>query len=100
MSALERLWYGESAGVRLGRAGLAPVELLYRAVVHVRGALYDRGMLESHRPTLPALAIGNVSVGGTGKTPVAAWAVSRLREQGANPALLLRGYGDDEPLVH
>src|SRR5215207_2959461 len=100
MSALERLWYGDSAGARLGRAGLAPAELLYRAAVRARGALYDLGVLVSHRATLPVLAIGNVSVGGTGKTPVAAWAVSRLREQGARPALLLRGYGDDEPLVH
>jgi tetraacyldisaccharide 4'-kinase len=100
MSALERLWYGDSAGARLIRAGLAPAELLYGAAVRVRGALYDRGVLASHRVALPVLAIGNVSVGGTGKTPVAAWAVSRLREQGARPALLLRGYGDDEPLVH
>ena len=100
MSALEGLWYGDSAGARLGRAGLAPAALLYGAAVRVRGVLYDLGVLESHRATLPVLAIGNVSVGGTGKTPVAAWAVSRLRERGARPALLLRGYGDDEPLVH
>ena len=100
MSALERLWYGESAGARLGRIGLAPAALLYGSIVRARGALYELGLLPSHRATLPVLAVGNVSVGGTGKTPIAAWAVSRLKERGAHPALLLRGYGDDEPLVH
>src|SRR5215208_6385283 len=100
MSRLERLWYGESAGARLARAALTPAGLVYGVAVRMRGALYDLGVLTSHRAALPVLAIGNVSVGGTGKTPVAAWAASRLREHGARPALLLRGYGDDEPLVH
>jgi tetraacyldisaccharide 4'-kinase len=39
-------------------------------------------------------------VGGTGKTPIAAWFAQRLREAGATPAIVLRGYGDDEPKVH
>src|SRR5258708_36306661 len=46
---------------------------------------------------LPALSIGNLSVGGTGKTPIAAWAAARLREAGASPAIVMRGYGGDEP---
>jgi tetraacyldisaccharide 4'-kinase len=46
------------------------------------------------------VAVGNLTVGGTGKTPVAAWFASRLAALGFSPAVLLRGYGDDEPLVH
>jgi tetraacyldisaccharide 4'-kinase len=100
MSLLERLWYGDSLGARLGRAALWPAEKGYEAAVRVRGALYDRGLLASLTAPVPVLAVGNVSVGGTGKTPIAAWAVARLRERGANPAVVLRGYGGDEPMVH
>ena len=100
MSALDRVWYGESLGARLGRAALWPAAMGYEAAVRLRGALYDRGVLASIDASIPVLAVGNVSVGGTGKTPLAAWAVGRLRERGANPAVVLRGYGDDEPRVH
>ena len=99
-SALERVWYGDSMQARLARAALRPAELLYAGAVRLRGTLYDRGWLATHASTLPVLAVGNVSVGGTGKTPVTAWAVTRLRERGASPAVVLRGYGGDEPLVH
>jgi tetraacyldisaccharide 4'-kinase len=44
--------------------------------------------------------VGNVTVGGTGKTPIAAWIAAELIDRGARPAIVLRGYGDDEPLVH
>src|SRR5437764_1070790 len=54
----------------------------------------------SHPPAVPVLGLGNLSVGGTGKTPIAAWAAAELRHLGAHPAMLLRGYGNDEPLVH
>ena len=100
MSAIERLWYSDSLGARLGRAALWPAEQAFGAAARLRGAMYDRGMLEAHQPVIPVLSIGNISVGGTGKTPVAAWAVARLRERGAHPAVVLRGYGGDEPLVH
>jgi tetraacyldisaccharide 4'-kinase len=100
MSVLERLWYGDSVGASIARAGLTPPEWLYAAAVRVRGALYEHGVVPVHDPALPVLSVGNLSVGGTGKTPIAAWAAGRLREGGAHPAVLLRGYGDDEPLVH
>ena len=99
-SWLEQAWYGDSLPARLARAALWPAELAYSSAVRLRGSLYDHGWLAMHAPPLPVLAIGNVSVGGTGKTPVAAWAVARLRERGARPSVVLRGYGGDEPLVH
>jgi tetraacyldisaccharide 4'-kinase len=100
MSALERFWYDDSLLARLARAGLAPPALVFSGVARIRGALYDSGALRTHQPALPVLSVGNITVGGTGKTPMAAWAASRLRERGARPAIVLRGYGGDETLVH
>lgn len=99
-AAVERIWRGDDAVARLARGLLAPAEAAYRALTAARGSLYDLGVLASREPRLPAISIGNLSVGGTGKTPVAAWTAARLRELGARPAIVLRGYGGDEPLVH
>lgn len=96
----ERVWYGSSTWSRLARGALSPAGWLYAGATTLRNRMYDSGALRSESPALPTLAIGNVSVGGTGKTPLAAWAASRLLEGGARPAIVLRGYGDDEPLVH
>jgi tetraacyldisaccharide 4'-kinase len=66
----------------------------------MRGVLFDRGALAIHAPPVPAISIGNLSVGGTGKTPVAAWIARSLLDAGARPAIVMRGHGADEPLVH
>ena len=97
---VERLWRSDTAGAVLGRAALAPAQALYAGIVAIRGAMYDTGLLRSHDLALPAISVGNLSVGGTGKTPVAAWIAAELLSRGARPAIVLRGYGDDEPLVH
>ncbi len=62
--------------------------------------MYDHGVLPTRATRLPAIGVGNLSVGGTGKTPIAAWIAGELRARGGRPAVVLRGYGDDEPLVH
>ena len=100
MGAIERLWYDDSLTARLARAALAPPAALFGAIVRARGALYDRGSLDVQRASLPVLSVGNLSVGGTGKTPIAAWAATQLRAHGARPSIVLRGYGGDEILVH
>jgi tetraacyldisaccharide 4'-kinase len=100
MSIIERVWFDDSTVARGARLALTPPAWLYSSIVHLRGALYDRDILHAHRAAIPVLSIGNLSVGGTGKTPLAAWAAARLRTAGAKPAVLLRGYGGDEPLVH
>lgn len=95
-----RLWYGTDRIARGARGALLPAEAAYRAVIGVRNALYDAGWLRAHSPALPALSVGNLSAGGTGKTPVAAHIARALADAGARPAVLLRGYGADEPVVH
>lgn len=67
-------------------------------IVARRNRRFDRQ--SQGQAALPALSVGNLTVGGTGKTPVAAWCVQRLRALGASPGIVLRGYGDDEWRVH
>jgi tetraacyldisaccharide 4'-kinase len=97
---IERLWSGDSFADKAARTALSPLGLLYRAGVAFRGSLYDSGLARVQQSPIPTISIGNLTVGGTGKTPVAAWAASRLRSLGESPAIVLRGYGGDEPLVH
>lgn len=94
---LEESW--ERDGI--GALALSPFAWAYGAAIRVRNALYDGGLLPTHELGLPCVSIGNLSVGGTGKTPVSAWVAQRLLSAGARPAILLRGYaGGDETLVH
>lgn len=93
---IEALWANDGAGAR----ALAPLSWLFGAATALRNSAYDHGFLRSRALGLPTISVGNVSVGGTGKTPLAAWVAQRLIERGVRPAILLRGYGADEPLVH
>jgi len=98
--AIERIWKGKGRGPKIARTALSPLELIYRGAMAVRGKLYDRGILPSYDVSVPVLSVGNLTVGGTGKTPTAAWFAHELERRGAIPAVVLRGYGADEPLVH
>ncbi len=94
--AIERLWAADGVGAR----ALAPLSWLYAGGVGLRNLAYELGILRTRPLGAPTVSVGNLSVGGTGKTPVSAWIAAELRAMGAAPAILLRGYGDDEPLVH
>jgi tetraacyldisaccharide 4'-kinase len=74
------------------RAGLSIVEPLYASVTVARNALYDRKILKSHRLPRPTVSVGNITTGGTGKTPVVRWLAENLSSQGLRPAVLMRGY--------
>lgn len=97
---IERIWFGADALARSSRVVLAPLGWLYAATGGARNALYDHGVLAAAPTALPTVSIGNLTVGGTGKTPIAAEVARRLAAGGASPAIVLRGYGADEPLVH
>lgn len=59
----------------------------------IRNAAYDYGWLQSHAMSVPIVSVGNISVGGTGKTPMAEFLLQKLLEMGHQPAYLSRGYG-------
>jgi len=71
----------------------APLAPLYRGAVAVRGAAYDRGWLRSETLRIPVISVGNLSFGGTGKTPTVVALVRELVRIGRRPAVLTRGYG-------
>ncbi len=91
------VWYGTGALSVAARAVLWPLEQLFGGLSASVGARRARG---AGHTAVPTVSVGNLTVGGTGKTPLAAWFAAALRGRGLRPALLLRGYGDDEPLVH
>lgn len=87
-SWLEQGWYAARP-----RAILRPLSWLYGLAMDVRGWCYRRGLFASARPAVPTVVIGNLAVGGTGKTPLALWLAGQLQAQGRRPGIMLRGYG-------
>lgn len=72
---------------------LAPLSWLYAAVMDVRNWMFNIGWLREREYKVPTICIGNLSAGGTGKTPHTEWLVEHLRNQGLHVATLSRGYG-------
>ena len=73
---------------------------IWSAIAGVRRWSYARGLLRSKRLSTPVISVGNLSVGGTGKTPTVAWLVERLAERGYTSAVLTRGYGRSDRALH
>ncbi len=88
-SGLQRVWYGP----RVFGLPLWPLSLPFRAAVSVRRGLYRLGVLRRQRVSVPVIVVGNLTVGGTGKTPVAAWLGRELTARGRRVGIVLRGYG-------
>jgi tetraacyldisaccharide 4'-kinase len=86
---LTALWYRESAGFSL----LAPLGWLYGLVMAVRRAAYAAGWLRVRGAGKPVIVVGNLTVGGTGKTPLVAWLAQQLSLTGLKVGIISRGYG-------
>jgi tetraacyldisaccharide 4'-kinase len=81
---------------------LAAPGLLYGGLVRLRNRLYDRGLLRAQRLSCPVVAFGNLTVGGTGKTPLTSFAAAALAEAGYRVGIVSRGYrraGGGAPLL-
>ena len=72
---------------------LAPLAGLYDIVTRLRNLCFDLGIFSIYRSSLPVVSVGNITVGGTGKTPLIAWMVEYFRDRGETPVVLSRGYG-------
>jgi tetraacyldisaccharide-1-P 4'-kinase len=71
---------------------LAPLGWLYGRIMQLRNALYDRGTLPSYDTGAKTISVGNITTGGTGKTPLVAYIANLLAENGENVCVLTRGY--------
>ncbi|WP_338035996.1 tetraacyldisaccharide 4'-kinase [Halorhodospira abdelmalekii] len=89
MAAAPDFWQRNGVSARL----LAPLAMLYGGVSAVRRLAFRRGWLKTVAAPVPVIVVGNVSVGGTGKTPFVAWLVARLQAHGYRPGIVARGYG-------
>lgn len=98
--AFLRLVRGETRGplAALARGGLAVAARGYRVGVAARNAAYDRGWQSVYRAEVPVVSVGNLTLGGTGKTPMVEWVARWLRGRGLRVAILSRGYGSTEGL--
>src|SRR5689334_17316720 len=97
---IERIWFGEDGPARAVRAALVPAERVFAGLSGLRTLLYDAGWVKGRVASIPVVSVGNINVGGSGKTPIAAWIARWLSDHGGHPAIVMRGYGEDEPLVH
>lgn len=96
MKLAERMvkaWYEGHAGL----LALWPLERLYRWVVERKRKRFLSGELDSYRAPVPVIIVGNITVGGTGKTPLILWLIEYCRARGLRPGVVSRGYGGEPP---
>jgi tetraacyldisaccharide 4'-kinase len=90
---LQREWERRGGGALI----FLPLTLVYASIVAVRGFLFRHRILRSWRADVPVVIVGNISAGGTGKTPLVLAIVEILRHHGWNPGVVARGYGRVPP---
>src|ERR1051325_3004689 len=88
-SWLQGQWYRLS----LWHLLLIPISFLFWLLSGLRRLAYANGLLPSFRLSVPVVVIGNISVGGTGKTPFVIWLAEKLKRAGYQPGIVSRGYG-------
>ena len=86
---IDRLWYGKHPVSLL----LLPASLCYKLFMIARRVGYATGLLPVKRVGVPVIIIGNITVGGTGKTPLVIWVADYLRKNNFHPGIISRGYG-------
>ena len=79
-------------GATLGRPGLSAIEIPYEALVRLRNYGYDNSILTAKKASAPVISVGNLTLGGTGKTPLVAWLAHWFARHNKKPAIISRGY--------
>jgi tetraacyldisaccharide 4'-kinase len=86
---LEKQWYKRGPW----QLALLPLSAIFRALAALRRLAYRRGWLQVRHLPVPVIVVGNISVGGTGKTPLVLWLAQWLKQHGFRPGIISRGYG-------
>ncbi|MBM4272375.1 MAG: tetraacyldisaccharide 4'-kinase [Deltaproteobacteria bacterium] len=92
---LRQIWYADSTHptLKLLTPLLFLTSLVYRTVINIRNRMYDHGIFSQRKLPCKVVSVGNIAVGGTGKTPMVIMLAKILKEKGYRPAVLSRGYG-------
>lgn len=88
---LDKIWYKDQF---IG-TWLMPLGFIYRDVIKFRQFLYKIGFYKKNRLSVPVIVVGNITVGGTGKTPLVIWLAKLLQAEGYKPGIISRGYGGE-----
>src|SRR3990172_8222438 len=86
---IEDLWYGKHPLSIL----LAPLGWVYQSFMSIRRLAYQAGLLPVKRVSVPVIIVGNITAGGTGKTPLVIWLADYLKKNNFRPGIVSRGYG-------
>jgi tetraacyldisaccharide 4'-kinase len=86
----EKIWYGDADSIWV--SVLTPFSVVYKSILSLRQWLYRVGAFKQHRVSVPVIVVGNLTVGGTGKTPLVIAIANWLKEQGERPGIVTRGY--------
>jgi len=89
MKLITDAWYREHSFLKL----LLPLSFLFRCLIYLRRQCYRFGIFKSKRFPKPIIVVGNITVGGTGKTPLVIYLAQQLKQQGYKPGIVSRGYG-------
>ncbi len=89
MKTLEQLWYRITPFHLI----LLPLSLVFRLLAATRRMFYRCGILSSKKLPVPVIVVGNITVGGSGKTPLILWLAQQLIDSGWHPGIISRGYG-------
>jgi tetraacyldisaccharide 4'-kinase len=93
LSWLEDAWYQKHWRAKAKQWLLSPLALVFWFLSSLRRIFFQLAIKKSHKIAVPVLIVGNISVGGNGKTPLVVWLANCLRLLGHNPGVLSRGYG-------
>jgi len=89
MKRIDQYWYSRNSLA----IALLPLSLLFRIVSFLRWFCYRTGICTIYKLSVPVIVVGNINVGGTGKTPLVIWLANFLKKEGLNPGIISRGYG-------
>jgi len=89
----EDIWYGNHWSKWL----LAPLSVTFAVITCCRRKLFEHGIKASIKPAVPTIVVGNITVGGTGKTPLVVYLCEQLTAAGYKPGIISRGYGSKAP---
>ena len=86
---LQKSWYGKSGLTPF----LRPLSWIFITIVFLRRLMYEYKILKQEKLSIPVVIVGNLTVGGTGKTPLVIWIANYLKKAGYKPGIISRGYG-------